>query len=212
MMKNYMREYVERDLELIAELIEEICADYLNFRIIFASDWRAFYECTLNYLYNRGYDILGEDRLFRIISISEYINKKEIEKDVDLFKTYENLCNFDKDESIIFKDRLQIIKNKTYLPYIKTINKILNKLDEKLGEIKIKKEILNGIDTKLNRGEIIENNIDLFSIYILKALLNKKFNADISFKYQVAAILSLYNSRFLRFLGSVSFEMLLIIS
>lgn len=188
-------EYIEREFELINETIEELCADYLNFRIVFLSDWKTFLSCTLNYLDSRGYNILSEDRLFRVMSISEHFHKKNAGKDMELFTTIKNIRNFTADEEFYFKDRLKLLKN-AYYPYLETVRQILKEIDIKLEDTTLNKEILKEIDSKLNRGEVIENKVDLFSTYIIRALINKKASKNITFKYQITAILSLYNSRF----------------
>ncbi len=196
--KELLDEYRNREFEFINETIVEICADYLNFKIFFFSDWNSFLNCTLNYLDSRGYDILSETRLFRAISISEHINKGGVEKDIVLFTTIKNIRNFDKYEEIHLKDRIDIIKNQTFLPYLKTVVEILDKIDDLLS-IGLNNELLKEIDNKLNRGEIVDNKFDsnsnLITIYILKSLINRDLNNDITFKHQITSILSLQNFR-----------------
>ncbi|MDP3105492.1 MAG: hypothetical protein Q8M95_12910 [Candidatus Methanoperedens sp.] len=196
--KELLDEYRNRELEFINETIVEICADYLNFKTIFFSDWNSFLNCTLNYLDSRGYDVLSETRLFRAISISEHINKGGVAKDKVLFTTIKNIRNFDKYDEIHLKDRIDIIKNQTFLPYLKTVDEILDKIDDILS-IDLNNELLKEIDYKLNRGEIVENKFDLNSnlitIYILKSLINRDLNKDITFKLQITSILSLQNFR-----------------
>lgn len=188
-------EYKNREFELINENIEEMCADYLNFKIVFFSDWKSFLNCTLNYLDSRGYDILSETRLFRVISISEHINKGSVEKDRELFTTIKKIRNFSKYDEIHFKDRINIIRNQTFYPYFKIVERILNNIDAILN-IDMNADNLKAIDTKLNKGEIIESNTDSNTIYILKSLINRDLKNDINFRYQITSILSLYNSQF----------------
>lgn len=192
--KDLFIEYRERELELIKENIDEICADYLNFKIVFSSDWNAFLTSTLNYLDNRGYDILSETRLLRIISISEHINKTGIENDKEVFNIIKNIKNFNKYDEIHLKDRIDIIKNQTFYPYLNTVGNILNKIDC-LINIDLKDDLLKETDLKLNRGEIIDRDINLNIIYILKSLINRDSN-NINFRYRITSILSLYNFRF----------------
>ena len=193
--KEQFLEYRNRELEFIRENIEEICADYLNFKIIFSSDWKSFLKCTLHYLDDRGYDILSETRLFRIISLSEHINKNGIEKDKELFPIIKNIMGFKTYDELHFRDRLDIIKNQTFFPYLETVDQILNGIDN-LFDISVKDDILKEIDLKLNKGEVLENNSNLNVIYILKSLINRDLNDNINFRYQITSILSLYNSRF----------------
>lgn len=197
--KEILDEYRNREFEFINQNIIEICSDYLNFKIVFFSDWNSFISCTLNYLHSRGYDILSETRLIRVISISEHIDKKGVEKDTVLLNTIKNIRNLNKYDEIYLKDRIHIIKNQTFFPYFKTVDKILNNLDILLKD-NMKYELFNEIDQKLNRGEIIESNSnfnsDLSIIYILKSLINRDINKDITFKHQITSILSLYNYRF----------------
>ncbi len=192
-------EYRNREFEFIIETIVEICADYLNFKIVFFSDWNSFLNCTLNYLDSRGYDILSESRFIRVISISEHINNKGVENDTVFLSAVKNIRNFNRHDEIRLNDRIDIVKTQTFFPYLKTVDKILNKIDIILS-ININTELLNEIDLKLNRGEILESNSDINSdsliIYILKSLINRDLNKDITFKHQIASILSLYNSRF----------------
>lgn len=194
--KELLNEYKNREFEFISENIVEICADYLNLKIVFFSDWKSFLNCTFNYLDSRGYDILSETRLFRAISISEHINKKGVEKDIVLTTAIKNIRNFNKYDDIHLKDRLDIIKNQTFLPYLKTVDKILDKIDTILS-IDVNNELLRQIDDKLSKGEIIETipdaNSDFITVYILRSLINRDFNNGITFKYQITSLLSLYN-------------------
>lgn len=197
--KELLDEYRNREFEFIIETIVEICADYLNFKIVFFSDWNSFLNCTLTYLDGRGYDILSESRLIRVISISEHINNKGVEKDTIFLSVVKNIRNFARHDEFRLNDRINIVKSQTFLPYLKTVDKILNKIDTILS-VNMNNELLNEIDIKLNRGEILESNSyinsDSLIIYILRSLINRDLNNDITFKHQIASILSLYNFRF----------------
>ena len=188
-------EYRDRELEFIKENIEEICADYLNLKFVFGSDWGSFLQCTLDYLDNRGYDILSETRLFRIISISEHIHQNGIDDDKYLYTVINHIKPFKTYGEVRFKDRVDIIKNQTFCLYIKTVGKILNNIDT-LVNIDLNDDTLKKIDLELNKGKIIENNNHLNVIYILNSLINRDLNDNINFRYQITSILSLYNYRF----------------
>ncbi|VVB92898.1 Uncharacterised protein [uncultured archaeon] len=197
--KEILDEYRNREYEFINQNIIEICSDYLNFKIVFFSDWNSFLNCTLNYLHGRGYDILSETRLIRVISISEHIDKRGVEKDIVLLNAIKNIRNLNKYDEIYFKDRIHIIKYQTFFPYFETVDKILTNLDILLKD-DMKYECLNEIDQKLNGGEIIEINSNFNSdssiIYILMSLIKRDINKDITFRHKIASILSLYNYRF----------------